>query len=38
MDHNIPRMIEHRAGVEKRIEVENVVVRGRRPHDCLHFI
>jgi hypothetical protein len=30
-------MVEHSAGVEKRIEVESVVVSGRRPHGSLHF-
>jgi hypothetical protein len=37
MVHNVPRMLEHSAGVKKRVEVKNVVVRGRRPHGSLHF-
>jgi len=29
-------MVEHRARVKKGVEVEYVIVRGRRPHGCLH--
>src|ERR1700761_4964213 len=31
-------MFEDRAGMKKRVEVENVVVGGRRPHGILLFI
>jgi hypothetical protein len=31
-------MFEDCAGMEKRVEVENIVVRGRRPHGVLLFI
>ena len=31
-------MVERGAGVKKHVEIENVVVRGRRPHGVLLFI
>jgi hypothetical protein len=31
-------MLEDRAGMKKRVEVKNIVVRGRRPHGILRFI
>jgi hypothetical protein len=31
-------MLEGRAGMKERVEVENVVVSGRRPHGILLFI
>jgi hypothetical protein len=37
MRQNIPRMIEDRAGMQQRVEVEHIVFKGgRRPHDILH--
>ena len=38
MVHHIPRMLEYGAGVEKRVEVKNVIVGGRRPHVFLLFV
>jgi hypothetical protein len=31
-------MLENRAGMKQRVEVENVIVGGRRPHGILLFI
>src|SRR5690242_12766741 len=35
MAEYILRMVEYRAGMKKRLEIENIVVSGRRPHGCL---
>jgi hypothetical protein len=36
---NIPWMVEHRAGMQQRVEVKNIIVEGgRRPHGLLHSL